>query len=232
MALPQLNDKPQYTMTIPSTGKKVKFRPYLVKEEKVLLIAAQAQDVKTMMETIVDTIMACTDNKLKKEKLTTFDIEYMFLKIRSKSVGEIAEVGVKCGACDTTNKVSVNLEEIESVAPEVASDNIIPITDDISIEMKWPSYSGIDYVDDETELGFRILSQCMKTVITSDNRMDLEDETPESVRTFLESMTKEQFEAVSGYIENMPQVTTQIKFVCTNCQEHNNITVKGMQSFF
>lgn len=231
MALPVLNDKPQYTMTIPSTGKKVKFRPYLVKEEKILLIAAQAQDVKTMMETIVDTILCCTDNKVKKENLTTFDVEYMFLKIRSKSVGEIAEIGVKCTSCDTTNKVSINLEEVEAGEPEATS-NIVQITDDISVEMKWPSYTGIDYVDDETELGFRILSQCMKTVITPDNRMDLEDETPESIRTFLESMTKDQFEAVSNYIEYMPQVTTDIHFVCDKCHEHNTMTVKGMQSFF
>lgn len=230
MALPVLNDTPQYTMTIPSTGQSIRFRPYLVKEEKVLLIAAQSQDVRQMMDTIVETIMACTDNVVNRTELTTFDVEYMFLKIRSKSVGENAEVGIKCTSCETTNKVQVDLESIECHGEEV--DRIVRITDDISIEMKWPSYSSIEYVDDETELGFRILSQCMKTVITSNSRMDLEDETEESIRTFLESMTKDQFEAVSSYIENMPQVATDMQFICDKCGEYNNVEVKGMQAFF
>jgi len=230
MALPVLNDTPQYTMTIPSTGKTIKFRPYLVKEEKVLLIAAQSQDVKQMMDTVVDTIMSCTDNVVHRTDLTTFDVEYMFLKIRSKSVGENAELGMKCSSCETTNKVQVDIESIECNSKEV--DKIVRITDDISIEMKWPSYSSIEYTDDETELGFRILAQCMKTVITPNSRMDLEDETDESIRTFLESMTKDQFEAVSSYIEHMPQVSKEIQFICDECGEYNNIEVKGMQAFF
>ena len=230
MALPVLNDTPQYTMTIPSSGRNIKFRPYLVKEEKILLIAAQSQDVKSMMNTIVDTIMSCTNNEINRNELTTFDVEYMFLKIRSKSVGENAEVGVKCNLCESSNKVHIDLEAIECESIEV--DNIVRITEDISIEMKWPSYSAIDYVDDETELGFRILSQCMKTVITPNGRMELEDETNESIRTFLESMTKEQFESVSSHIEHMPQVTTDIDFICDKCGEPNNIEVKGMQAFF
>lgn len=230
MALPVLNDTPQYTMTIPSSGRNIRFRPYLVKEEKILLIAAQSQDVKSMMNTIVDTIMSCTNNEINRNELTTFDVEYMFLKIRSKSVGENAEVGVKCNLCESSNKVHIDLEAIECESIEV--DNIVRITEDISIEMKWPSYSAIDYVDDETELGFRILSQCMKTVITPNGRMELEDETNESIRTFLESMTKEQFESVSSHIEHMPQVTTDIDFICDKCGEPNNIEVKGMQAFF
>lgn len=230
MALPVLNDTPQYTMTIPSTGQSIRFRPYLVKEEKVLLVAAQSQDIKQMMDTIVETIMACTDNVVKRSDLTTFDVEYMFLKIRSKSVGETAEVGIKCTSCDKANKVHIELDTIECEGG--STDNIVRITDDISVEMKWPSYTSIQYVEDETELGFRILAQCMKTVITKDGRMDLEDETDESIRTFLESMTKDQFEAVSSYIENMPQVRTEAQFVCDDCGEYNNIEVTGMQAFF
>ena len=174
--------------------------------------------------------MSCTNNEINRNELTTFDVEYMFLKIRSKSVGENAEVGVKCNLCESSNKVHIDLEAIECESIEV--DNIVRITEDISIEMKWPSYSAIDYVDDETELGFRILSQCMKTVITPNGRMELEDETNESIRTFLESMTKEQFESVSSHIEHMPQVTTDIDFICDKCGEPNNIEVKGMQAFF
>lgn len=230
MALPVLNETPQYTMTIPSTGQSIRFRPYLVKEEKVLLVAAQSQDIKQMMDTIVETIMACTDNVVKKKDLTTFDVEYMFLKLRSKSVGETAEVGINCQSCEKPNKVLVELDTIECEGG--STNNIVPITDDISVEMKWPSYTSIDYVDDETELGFRILANCMKTVITNDGRMDLEDETDESVRTFLESMTKDQFEAISSYIENMPQVKTEAQFVCDECGEHNNIPITGMQAFF
>jgi hypothetical protein len=230
MALPVLNDKPKYTMTIPSTGKKIRYRPYLVKEEKILLLASQTEDVKQMMDSVVDTVLACTEGNLKKENLTTFDVEYMFLKIRSKSVGEIAEIGLKCEECKEVNKTSINIEDIECVGGR--DNKHVRISDEVAIEMKYPTYSSIDYVDDETELGFQIISQCLKTVITEDERIDMEDETPQSIRNFLESMTKEQFETVANFLEDMPQVKKNVDYVCQKCGHNNHLELKGISSFF
>ena len=104
MALPQLNSVPKYTLTIPSTGKKVKYRPYLVKEEKILLMASEQQDPGQIMSAVVDTVIACIDGSIKKDDLKTFDIEYMFLQIRSKSVGDKIDLKQNCSECKTPNK--------------------------------------------------------------------------------------------------------------------------------
>jgi len=136
MALPKLNDNLKFEMTIPSTDKVVTYRPYLVKEEKILLSAFESQDQKQSMRAMVDTIVACVNESIKSSELSTFDVEYMFTQIRSKSVGEIANLMLKCNAegCDKSTETQVDLSTIEIEKTEV--DNIIPITDDISIEMR------------------------------------------------------------------------------------------------
>jgi len=119
MALPKLNSSPKYEMTIPSSNARVNFRPFLMKEEKTLMIAMESQDPKTIMNSLLDTINACVVDKVNENKLTSFDVEYMFLQIRSKSVGETAKVGVKCSHCEHLNEIDVNLDEIKVDVPEV-----------------------------------------------------------------------------------------------------------------
>ena len=113
MALPKLNDVPKYEITIPSTDKKVYFRPFLVKEQKVLLIALESQDEKQILQAVVDTIKACIYEDIEIDKLAIFDLEYIFLQIRGKSVGETADLIMKCRECNHENKVKVDLEEIK-----------------------------------------------------------------------------------------------------------------------
>ena len=230
MALPVLNDNPKHVMILPSTGKKVKFRPYLIKEEKILLMAAQQQDVGSMMEAVIDTIESCVDMELDRNNLTTFDIEYMFLKIRSKSVGEIAEIGLKCSSCEHTNIVPINLENVE--CSKGADNKTIELTDQITLEMQYPSYSSIVLSEDETELGFEIIASCIKTVLTEDERFEVGDESKEEIRGFLESMTKDQFERVGAFVETMPQLTENVTYTCEKCGTVNQLEIKGLQSFF
>ena len=113
MALPKLNGNPKYEMTIPSSNKTVRFRPYLVKEEKVLLMAFESNDMSQAMKAIIDTIEVCVDDDIKTKDLTTFDVEYMFTKLRSKSVGESSRLSIECTDCSHKNDISVNIEEIE-----------------------------------------------------------------------------------------------------------------------
>src|SRR6056300_979503 len=112
MALPSLNDTPKYELKIPSTGKKIKFRPYLVKEEKILLIAAESKDKDQMLGAIIDTINSCVQGNLNVNDLTTFDLEYLFIQMRAKSVGENASLNIKCQSCEEDNEYHMNLEDI------------------------------------------------------------------------------------------------------------------------
>ena len=179
MALPKLNDKPKYELVIPSTQKKVKFRPYLVKEEKVLMLAMESQDQIQIFEAIADTIEACVDGDIDKNALTTFDIEYMFVKIRTKSVGENIKLTPKCEECEEENEINIGLDEIIINIPE--ENHIIKISDDINIKMRWPSFLSVlsdDVVNDksETEQTFKMISKCIESVMTEDENMMFKDE--------------------------------------------------------
>lgn len=230
MSLPLLNDTPKYELKIPSTGKKIKYRPYLVKEEKILLIANESKDPKLITDSIVDTIQACTDNKIKISELTTFDLEYLFIKIRAKSVGENVDMTMPCSECKQRNEVSINLDEVECPVENV--ENIIVIDKDISVEMQYPSYDKIENSEDETEAVFNIIATCIKAVYSKDERIDIEDEPKETVVAFLDSMTRTQFQKISDFIQTMPQVQHSIIFDCSSCDEHNEIEIKGLQNFF
>lgn len=230
MALPLLNDTPKYEMKIPSTGKKVRFRPYLVKEEKILMIAAESKDIHQITRAVVDTIVTCCDGKVNKKDLTTFDVEYMFLQLRAKSVGENISLKINCEECGTPNDQEVNLD---SITVNVAKkDNIIKLSDKISVEMSYPSYEMMNFDADANEAGFMILGKCIKAVITEDERIDLADETDESIKNFIESMTQGQFEKITSYMQDIPTVKHDINFTCQGCNHNNNILLQGMQSFF
>jgi hypothetical protein len=121
MALPKLNDTPKYDIVIPSTDKKVRYRPYLVKEEKVLMMAMESQDMNAILNAVVDTITACVQEPVEKDKLTIFDVEYMFTQIRAKSVGETSKVGIKCKHCETSNEVGIDVSSIKINVPKISN---------------------------------------------------------------------------------------------------------------
>ena len=230
MALPVLNDTPKYDLKIPSTNKKIKFRPYLIKEEKILMMASESGDGTQMMNAIMDTIQACVQSDVKVDELTTFDIEYLFIKLRSKSVGETSTVNLSCNSCKEPNEIVIDLESIECVGN--TKDKFVKLNDEITIEMKYPSYKDFDLNQDENEMGFDILAKSMSAVLTEDSRIEMADETSENIRAFLESMTKEQFEKISSFFLEMPQVKHNIQYNCVKCENHNEIELKGIQSFF
>jgi len=230
MSLPLLNEVPNYELKIPSTGKKIKYRPYLVKEEKVLLMANESKDEAQIILAITDTVRACTNNKVPLETLTTFDLEYLFIKIRAKSVGEKVELSLPCEECQHRNITSINLDEV--VCPVVDTETTVKINDTVSVELQYPSYHELEPNEDETEAVFNIVTGCIKAVYNGDERIDIQDEPKETIRRFLESMTSKQFGLIADFVKNMPKVTHYINFDCTECGEHNEIEVKGIQNFF
>lgn len=236
MALPILNDKPKYVMTIPSTGQEVKYRPYLVKEEKILMMALESQDKSQAMNAIVDTIVACVEDHINKNILTVFDIEYAFLKIRSKSVGEKVSLGLKCSECEHINDVSVNIDNIEVPVVKKGSENI-KITDNITIKMKYPNFTDMVAIEklnniSETDKTFKIIIKCMESVQTDEENLLIKDEKEEDVMNFIESLSSTQFELIRDFVEAMPRVEHTIDYKCEGCGHDNHLDLKGIEDFF
>ena len=230
MGLPVLNDTPKYEMTVPSSSKVVRYRPYLVKEEKVLLLANESQDQNAIMSAITDTVLACVQGEVQRDELTTFDLEYMFVKIRSKSVGEKVEMYYACNHCEQENEVMIDLEEVKC---DVKNKNqMVELTDDITVEVGYPSYDGISIEANETDTGFSIIADSIKTGYTKEERIEMSDESKESVRTFLESMTSYQFREIAEFVREMPVVMIQDSFVCKSCGTENRVEIKGISDFF
>ena len=235
MALPQLNDIPKYNITIPSTGKKVRFRPYLVKEEKILLMAVESGDNSTALEAVVDTIDACIVDPIDVKKLTTFDVEFLFNQIRAKSSGESVTIGLNCKNedCRQLEEVYIKLDDIKMKVPR--KDKLQVLNDEVSIEVRFPPYTVLTKMDmdgSDAEKSFKLAAMCVEAVIYNDERIDQEDITDEEMTDFIEQMTTEQFKNLTDFVESMPRLQHKVKWDCASCEKHNNVTIEGMQSFF
>ena len=236
MALPKLNEVPKYELTIPSMGQTVRFRPFLMKEEKVLLMAMESEDQKEIFNTITDTLSACIIDEVDVNKFTTFDVEYCFLKVRSKSVGEKTTLSFKCEECDTENEVTINIDDIEMEVPKL--NPLVQITDEISVELTWPSFNNITKNDSiinskkAVDQVFALVRSCIVSINTEEERFSAKDHTEEELDEFIESLSSEQFAKIRGYVEQMPRLKHDVHFECIHCSHKNKLTVEGLQSFF
>lgn len=236
MSLPKINSTPKYTITIPSTQKQVRFRPFLVKEEKVLMLAFESKDKTQILNSIADTVLACIEDKIDRNTLTTFDVEYLFVKIRAKSVGETVEVGVKCTECSLQNKVTINVDDINITIPKIS--DTIKLNEDTKLKMRWPRYFDViklNMGDTDSQLtttdSFSIIAQCMDSVVTSDDIFKMSNESPEEVQSFIEQLSSSQFSDVQNYVKAMPQLSHLVNYECS-CGCKNTITLRGIQDFF
>jgi len=235
MALPKLNDSPNYDLVIPSMKKSVGFRPFLVKEEKILLMALESDDQKQILNTVINTIKACVTEDIDTTRLTTFDIEYMFLKIRAKSVGETSTIVMKCNECESSNDIALNIDDVEIEVPDIS--NTIELDNQISLEMKWPTFDNIvkdDILSSESSVDqiFGLIRSSIDVIKTNEERFSAKDQTAQELDSFIESMNNQQFTKVREYVEKMPKLTHDVAFTCKKCNHQNNIVVEGMQSFF
>ena len=234
MTLPVLNN-PNYEMELPSTGEKIEYRPFLVKEQKILMMAMESKDTSAQAKAVVDIIRNCTFGKIdnKVEGLPTFDIEYMFLQIRQKSVGETVEITVTCpDDGETKVPVTVNLEEIKVVKTE-GHTNVIMITDKIGLTMKYPTMKQIMGYDmtklDSMEGTFGIINDCLENVFDENEVYD--EMNGKEVSDFIEQMTTDQFQKVTEFFTNMPKLKHIVKVTNPNTGVENEIALEGMQSF-
>ena len=238
MALPQLkNDVPKYEMTVPSTGEVVKYRPFLVKEQKVLLVAFESKDSKRILNSMLDSISSCVPN-IKLDSLATFDVDYMFTQVRSKSVGETSTILHACQNCNEENEVKVRLDQIKVNIPENWKKTTeIEISKDITVELKFPTYKDISYlnIDDnasDAELLMDTVAACMKAVKTEDEYILVKDEPKEEVEKFINSLTNQQLEKITNFASNAPKLSHTQNYECKKCKTENKIELSGLQDFF
>ena len=235
MALPKLQT-PTYELNLPSSNAVVKFRPFLVKEEKILMMAQEAGDTNSMMNGVKQIIENCiiSPSDMKMDTMPMFDLEFIFLKLRSKSVGENVKVGLGCDECDATTQVDINLDEVKVDKPK-DHDPKIMLNDQIGITMKYPKVETMEGLGEigGIEEGFSVIKRCVETIFTTDGEVhELRDATEKESDEFFESLTSDQFQKVRDFFDSMPKLSHEVKFKCTGCKKENKRTLEGMASFF
>jgi hypothetical protein len=237
MSLPIANT-PVYKLTIPSLSKSVMFRPFLVKEEKALLIAQQSEDSDTMIETLKNVITACIKDKVKVDELALFDIEYIFTQLRAKSVGENVDLILKCDTC-TDEKASVmytiDLTKVKVDIPK-EHNKTIPLFDDVGVVMKYPSLDILSKMEklETTDIDtvFDIVCSCVDAVYNSQEMFYAKDQKPDEVREFVNNLTQEQFVKIQQFFDTMPKLEERVKYTCPVCSKNHEKYIRGLDSFF
>lgn len=233
MALP-VQSSPVYTLTIPSTKKKIKFRPFLVKEEKSLLLAEQSEDIETMVNTLKKIIDDCTFNKINVDSLAIFDLEYILLKLRTKSIGETAELNIPCQKCREMAMIRLDVSNLE-VTRTPKHTNKIPLFDDVGIMMKYPGINvlqGLSGNNPDMDAIFNAAIECIDYIYDKENVYHSKDQTKEEIVAFLDGLSREQFDKIGLFFETMPKMEMNINFKCQSCGYNNERTLEGIHNFF
>lgn len=231
MPLPKL-EVPSYEFVLPSTGKTVKFRPFLVKENKILLTLVDS-DLHEMARGVTEIVDVCTFNNLDMSRMTHFDIEYAFLQIRAKSLGDNVDVIVNC-PCGAKIPHTASLADVKVVKTEGFT-NKIKLTDTIGITMRYPTFEEIATLFDnefKPDIIFKMVRDCVDVVYDGEDVFDRTSFTQEELDEFLNSLSKDQFEKIEKYFTEMPKVVQPIEADCPECKTHNKLTLEGMQNFF
>ena len=238
MPLPKIAT-PSYELVIPSSKKKVKFRPFLVKEEKILILAMESQDNSQIASAVKDVISNCILSRgIKVDKLSTFDIEYLFLNIRGKSIGEDVEVMVTCPDDGKTQvPTRIMLDDIKiQISDEHSQD--IKLDDEYTLRMKYPSLdefiknnfnaAGDINVDDT----FDLISSCIEQVYSEEESWAASDCTKKELSQFVEQLNSSQFKEIEKFFDTMPKLSHTVKVINPNTKKENEVVLEGLQSFF
>ena len=238
MPLPKIA-APTYTLELPSTGQEINYRPFLVKEEKVLVIALESEENKQITNAIKTVIKNCILTKgIKVETLPTFDIEYLFLNIRGKSVGEEIEVNVICPDDEVTQvPVTIDLDDIQ-VQKSDEHNNKIKLDDTLMMEMKYPSLdefikNNFDLNDENSmDQSFNLIASCVSNIFSEDEVWAAEDCTKKELKEFLEQMNSAQFKDIEKFFETMPKLSHKIKITNPKTKVESEVVLEGLASFF
>ena len=237
MTLPIINT-PEYRLNVPSTDEEIRYRPFLVKEEKVLLVAQETGTDKATYDAIRNIIKSCTLDEIDIDKLPLFDMEYIFLNIRAKSVGEVAKLKVKCPDDEETEvDVEVDLTKIQ-VQMDDKHDARIKLTDDIGVLMMYPNFGTVTDQSIETPKGketeklFDMISDCMYQIWQGEETFDVMDYSKKERKAFLDSLNHQQFEKLQNFFETMPTLKQDIEVTNPKTKVTSTLTLQGLSSFF
>ena len=239
MPLPKIST-PTYELVLPSSGKKVKYRPFLVREEKILIMALESEDTKQITSAIKDVLSTCILSRgIKIDKLSTFDIEYLFLNVRAKSVGETVEVNVTCPDDGKTQvQMQIDIDSIK-IKRDPEHTNIIKLDDDLSVQMNYPSLNqfieaNFDTNTDQSQVdeSLEVIMTCIGQVYNQDEAWEASECTKKELRDFVESMNSKQFKEVEKFFATMPKLTHNIKVTNPETKVESTVVLEGLASFF
>ena len=233
MAIPKLETK-TYTLTLPSTGEDIKFRPFLVKEQKILLMAQESKNTSEIADAMSQLISDCTFGKVDPKTCPMFDAEYIFLKLRAKSVGETAQVQITCPDDDKTKvNVTINLEEVECNMTEDHT-NIVEVTDNIKIIFNYPllsTYQNNELEEDKTKKIFSMLVECIQEIHHGDKVYNRIDVSKKELNEFIDSFDTTQFKKVSNFFETMPRLRHIVEVTNPETKVKSEVPIEGLASF-
>lgn len=245
MALPKI-DVPIYDVEMPSTKKKLRFRPFTVKEEKLFLMAAQSEEPETVIKTILQVLNNCILDEIDVEKLPLFDIEYLFLNLRARSIGEVVELTYKCNnettgengevkTCGNIVNIDVNLLEIKPNMEDV-SDKKIQLTNNLGIVMKYPTLQVLETQKaaerDELDLIIEMIVDCIDYIYDENEIYYAKDSTKQELIEFLDSLQSKELDKLKDFFENVPKIEKDLDFKCRKCGHEEIIPLEGIQNFF
>ena len=242
MPLPKINT-PTYELTLPSTGKKIKYRPFLVREEKILIMALETEDMAQITNAVIEILDECILTKgISVTKLATFDIEYLFLNVRSKSVGETVEVNVTCPDDEKTSvQMEINIDSIK-VQKVRGHKNIIKLDDQYSMKLKYPSMT--EFIESNFESGndggegsdidksLSMITSCIEMIYDNEESWDASDSSQQELEEFIEQLNSKQFKSIEKFFETMPKLSHKVKVTNPKTGVESQVVLEGLASFF
>ncbi len=240
MPLPKINT-PTYELVLPSSGKKIKYRPFLVREEKILIMALETEDQKQITRAVIDILSSCIITKgIKLDKLATFDIEYLFLNVRSKSVGEQIEVNITCPDDGKTSvPISVDIDSIK-IQKDKSHTNIVKLDDSLSLKLKYPSmeqfvstnFESAEESGSEIKTTLDMIISCIDTIFNEEESWPASESTKKELEEFLDQLNTKQFKMIEDFFATMPKLTHTLKVKNPKTNVESTVKLEGLASFF
>ena len=240
MPLPKINT-PTYELVLPSSGKKIKYRPFLVREEKILIMALETEDQKQITRAVIDILSSCIITKgIKLDKLATFDIEYLFLNVRSKSVGEQIEVNVTCPDDEKTSvPITIDIDSIK-IEKNKKHTNIVKLDDSLSLKLRYPSmeqfistnFESAEESGNEIKTTLDMIISCIDNIFNDEESWPASESTKKELGEFLDQLNTKQFKMIEDFFATMPKLTHTLKVKNPRTNVESTVKLEGLASFF
>lgn len=232
MTLPKI-ETPRYTLTLPSSGKQIEYRPFLVKEQKALLIAMESPEDGAVESTTLSVVQACLFDKVDVRKLPKVDVDYIFIKLRAKSVGEQIDLIVQCKECGNNQDYVFNLDDVMVERTEGHTANI-KISDSVGIVMRLPTFAEVAALTDDYTVDniYKTVIACIEQIYDEETLYLTKDMPKEDVAAWVDNLNQEQYEKLEMFYRTVPKIVSKLEYKCNKCESINQILLEGIEDFF